>query len=115
MRILLVEDDPGHARLIERNLRRAGVTHNLTILPDGEAALAYLDRELGESGSLHAAPLLILTFAPGFVGTEGQFALAVPDHRGFAPRHQLERVRHVALAVRSGENDDGGFHLASCG
>lgn len=59
-RLLLVEDDLGHARLIERNLRRAGVTHELTILHDGEAALAYLDHEFGEQGSPPATPLVIL-------------------------------------------------------
>ena len=30
--ILLVEDDPGHARLIERNLRRAHITNDIVIL-----------------------------------------------------------------------------------
>ena len=39
--ILLVEDDPGHARLIERNLRRAGVSHELTWIEDGQKALDY--------------------------------------------------------------------------
>ena len=32
LRILLVEDDPGHARLIQKNLRRAGVK-NLAVFP----------------------------------------------------------------------------------
>ncbi|WP_089718610.1 response regulator [Candidatus Entotheonella palauensis] len=39
--ILLVEDDPGHARLIERNLRRAGVTQKLTRIEDGQKAIDY--------------------------------------------------------------------------
>jgi len=40
--ILLVEDDPGHARLIERNLRRAHMTNEIITLRDGQAAVDYL-------------------------------------------------------------------------
>src|SRR5205085_9600372 len=37
-------------------------------------------------------------------------ALGVPYHRGLAAGDELERVRHVALAIRSGKRDDGGLH-----
>jgi CheY-like chemotaxis protein len=40
--ILLVEDDPGHARLIEKNLRRANITNEIVRLADGGQAIAYL-------------------------------------------------------------------------
>jgi len=40
--ILLVEDDPGHARLIEKNLRRNSVRNEIVQLPDGRQALDYL-------------------------------------------------------------------------
>jgi hypothetical protein len=40
--MLLVEDDPGHARLIERNLRRAHITNELLRLSEGQAAVDYL-------------------------------------------------------------------------
>ena len=40
--LLLVEDDPGHARLIERNLRRTRLPFVITIVRDGQAALDYL-------------------------------------------------------------------------
>ena len=40
--MLLVEDDPGHARLIERNLRRAGITNAIMTFSDGQAAVDYL-------------------------------------------------------------------------
>jgi CheY-like chemotaxis protein len=40
--IVIVEDDLGHARLIERSLRRAHITNDLVILRDGQAALDYL-------------------------------------------------------------------------
>ncbi|GIW39573.1 MAG: response regulator [Candidatus Binatia bacterium] len=40
--ILLVEDDDGHARLLERNLRRSGVLNRLVRVRDGQEALDYL-------------------------------------------------------------------------
>lgn len=43
---LLVEDDAGHVTLFERTLRRAGILNDLTVLGDGEEALAYLRREV---------------------------------------------------------------------
>jgi CheY-like chemotaxis protein len=59
--ILLVEDDPGHARLIERNLRRAGLTHELIKIEDGQKALDYFFPEGGSGGpSPDDMPLLVL-------------------------------------------------------
>jgi len=40
--ILLVEDDPGHARLIEKNLRRANLTNEIVHVTDGQQAVDYL-------------------------------------------------------------------------
>lgn len=40
--ILLVEDDPGHARLIVKNLRRSNITNDIVVLEDGQEALDYL-------------------------------------------------------------------------
>lgn len=40
--ILLVEDDPGHARLIEKNLRRANLTNDIVHVTDGQQAVDYL-------------------------------------------------------------------------
>lgn len=39
--IILVEDDDGHATLIEKNLRRAGLANNYARLKDGQEALDY--------------------------------------------------------------------------
>ncbi|HEX8416430.1 MAG TPA: response regulator [Methylobacterium sp.] len=44
----MIEDDPGHARLIERNIRRAGVNNEIVPFSRGVDALAYL---LGQDGS----------------------------------------------------------------
>ncbi|MFT4074536.1 MAG: response regulator [Asticcacaulis sp.] len=39
--VALIEDDEGHASLINRNLQRAGVLNPITRLRDGAEALAY--------------------------------------------------------------------------
>ncbi|RMH52107.1 MAG: response regulator [Bacteroidetes bacterium] len=39
---LLIEDNPGHARLIEKNLRRANVVNPIKWFETGQAALDYL-------------------------------------------------------------------------
>lgn len=44
--IILAEDDPGHAELIEKNLRRAGVQNEIVVLKDGPAVLDYLDKSV---------------------------------------------------------------------
>lgn len=40
--IVMVEDDEGHARLIERNIRRAGISNSIKHFTDGTSALDYL-------------------------------------------------------------------------
>jgi CheY-like chemotaxis protein len=40
--IILAEDDDGHATLVERNLRRAGLDNGFVRLRDGQEALDYL-------------------------------------------------------------------------
>ena len=46
--IVMIEDDDGHARLIERNIRRAGVNNEIIPFRDGTSALDFL---LGPDGS----------------------------------------------------------------
>ena len=40
--IVMVEDDEGHARLIEKNVRRAGVNNEIVPFTNGGAALDYI-------------------------------------------------------------------------
>lgn len=40
--IILIEDDPGHARLIEKNIRRAGVNNQILHFENGTASLDHL-------------------------------------------------------------------------
>jgi CheY-like chemotaxis protein len=46
--IVMIEDDEGHARLIERNVRRAGVNNEIVPFQTGRGALNFL---LGADGS----------------------------------------------------------------
>ncbi len=55
--ILLIEDDQGHATLIQKNVRRAGVSNEIKHFPDGSTALAHLF-ERGETSK--ADPMLVL-------------------------------------------------------
>jgi CheY-like chemotaxis protein len=43
--ILLVEDDPGHAELVQRNLGESRLANRLMHVADGQAALDYLYRQ----------------------------------------------------------------------
>ncbi len=58
--ILLVEDDEGHALLIKRNLRRAGILNQIVHLTDGQDALDYLRRHPSFSQTQTDKPLLII-------------------------------------------------------
>ena len=58
--ILLVEDDPGHARLIEKNLRRGGISNEIVTLDNGQKAVDFLFKKGDFTGADHASPLLIL-------------------------------------------------------
>lgn len=43
VRIVMIEDDDGHARLIEKNIRRAGITNEIIPFTRGRAALDFID------------------------------------------------------------------------
>ncbi len=58
--ILLVEDDPGHARLIEKNLRRSNITNEIVTLTDGQQAVDYLFAQGAYAGRKRPSPLLVL-------------------------------------------------------
>ncbi len=58
--ILLVEDDPGHALLIEKNLRRAGIVNQIVKLDTGQKAVDFILKKGEYRGKDHPAPFLIL-------------------------------------------------------
>lgn len=58
--ILLAEDDEGHARLVRRNLERAGIANELTHVRDGQEALDFLRGNGAFAGRVPNGPLLLL-------------------------------------------------------
>ena len=56
--IVMIEDDEGHARLIEKNIRRAGISNHLTHFLDGTSALEYLFNS--PDGPAHNGPAMVL-------------------------------------------------------
>lgn len=68
VKIVMVEDDAGHARLIEKNIRRAAISNEIVHFEEGGAAIDYLfSDEVRTNG-----PLLILLDLnlPDMSGTE---------------------------------------------
>jgi len=59
MRILLAEDDEGHAAPIRRNLERAGVVNEIIHVKDGQEALNFLHGKL-ERGDPQLRTMLVL-------------------------------------------------------
>jgi CheY-like chemotaxis protein len=81
--ILMIEDDPGHARLIEKNVRRAGVNNEIVPFDNGTAALAYLLGADGSGGvSEHRALLILLD-------------LNLPDMSGIDILARLKANKHT--------------------
>lgn len=58
--ILIVEDDDGHARLIAKNLKRAGISNRITRVENGREALDFLFSEGACAGKERPSPLLVL-------------------------------------------------------
>lgn len=68
--IVMIEDDEGHARLIEKNIRRAGISNEIRHFTDGTSALAYLyDAPEGPARNGPALVLLDLNL-PDMSGTD---------------------------------------------
>jgi CheY-like chemotaxis protein len=58
--ILLAEDDNGHAQLIQRNLKRAGVVNEIVRVCDGQEALDYVRCQGVFENRPPTEPLLLL-------------------------------------------------------
>ncbi len=70
--IIMIEDDEGHARLIERNIRRSGVNNDIMPFSNGTDALNYLfgsDRSR-HTHKGHALLILLDLNLPDMTGTE---------------------------------------------
>jgi CheY-like chemotaxis protein len=58
--IVMVEDDEGHARLIERNIRRSGINNEIVPFSSGRPALDYFLGGDGKSGLERGKGYLVL-------------------------------------------------------
>lgn len=58
--IIMVEDDEGHARLIEKNIRRAGVNNDIIAFADGTSAVSFLFGKDGTGRENIGRALLVL-------------------------------------------------------
>ena len=66
--IIMVEDDHGHARLIEKNIRRANISNEIAHFADGGTALDYL---FSEEVRLNGPMLILLDLnLPDMSGTD---------------------------------------------
>lgn len=84
--IVMIEDDEGHARLIEKNIRRAGVNNEIIPFTNGTDALAYLFGADGSGLVSSGRQLLIL------------LDLNLPDMGGVAI---LEKIKSNVHTKRS--------------
>lgn len=58
--ILLVEDNPGHASLVKKNLSRANISNEIVTIDNGLDAVNYLFDGQGDLTPEGSSPLLIL-------------------------------------------------------
>ena len=94
--IVMVEDDEGHARLIEKNIRRAGVNNEIVAARDGRAAL---DAILGEdrSGRVSEGRTLLILLD-----------LNLPDMTGLDILEQVKgnpHTRHLPVVILTTTDD----------
>ena len=68
--IIMIEDDEGHARLIERNIRRSGVNNEIIPFTNGTAALDYLFGKDG-TGLVHKGNALLILLDLNLPDTSG--------------------------------------------
>jgi chemotaxis family two-component system response regulator Rcp1 len=86
--ILLVEDNPGDARLTREALRDAKVRNNLHVAPDGVEALAFLRRQ-GKHAAVPKPDLILLD-------------LNLPKKDGREVLEEIkqdDRLRHIPVVI----------------
>jgi CheY-like chemotaxis protein len=77
--IVMIEDDEGHARLIEKNIRRAGIMNDIRHFTDGTSALHFLfDDPQGPARNGPSMVLLDLNL-PDMSGTDILQRIKAPD------------------------------------
>jgi len=83
VKIIMVEDDEGHARLIERNIRRSGVNNEIVPFTNGTDAVKYLFGHDGTGVDHKDQALLIL------------LDLNLPDMTGIDILKRIKENKHM--------------------
>lgn len=83
--IIMIEDDEGHARLIEKNIRRAGVNNQIVPFANGTDALTFLFGPDGSGEVSIGRSLLIL------------LDLNLPDMTGIEILEKVKANPHTRL------------------
>ncbi|MCA1452065.1 response regulator [Bradyrhizobium sp. BRP22] len=81
--IIMIEDDEGHARLIERNIRRSGVNNEILPFTNGTEAVSYLFGPDGSGIDRNGQALLIL------------LDLNLPDMTGIDILKRVKENKHL--------------------
>jgi CheY-like chemotaxis protein len=84
--IIMIEDDEGHARLIERNIRRSGVNNDIVPFTNGTDAISYLFGSDGSGSDRKGQALLIL------------LDLNLPDMTGIEILQRVKENRYLKCA-----------------
>jgi len=95
--ILLVEDNPGDARLMKEALAEAKIRNRLQVVADGVGALAYLRRQEPFAGAVRPDLILLDLNLPGKDGRE-----VLAEIKG---DKDLRRIPVVILTTSRGEAD----------
>jgi CheY-like chemotaxis protein len=101
--LLVVEDDPGHARLLERNIQRLRLPYTLVLLRDGQAVLDYVAPARDAEGARQLPPCLVL------------LDLNLPGHNGLevlATLKSTPQTRHIPVIVFTTTDDP--HEIARC-
>ncbi len=70
LRIILAEDDEGHAALIRRNLQRAHLNAEVIRVSRGHEVMEVLERQMGAGTEVQPLLVLLDIRMPGMDGTE---------------------------------------------
>ncbi|HWJ60300.1 MAG TPA: response regulator [Sphingomicrobium sp.] len=83
--IIMIEDDEGHARLIEKNIRRAGINNGICHFTDGGSAVDYLWNH-AEGPRMNGPALVLLDLnLPDMSGTEILERIKTDEHLKATP------------------------------